>query len=123
MWLDIAMIVFAVTAANHMGLIDAIEKAIGCKIPIVNCCKCGTFWATLIYCFFKGVEIDIFMVVAISFVAALTAIWLELGMGAIDKLYERIYERIYDTSTVTKADGDKGNSKAATSDNTEDTLP
>ena len=38
------------TAVNHLGLIQAVEERIDKSIPIVNCHKCLSFWATLAYC-------------------------------------------------------------------------
>ena len=112
-----AGIVFVCTAANHLGLVTAVEERTGRTIPIVNCPKCFSFWATLAYCVIIGITAVIRML-AISFLAAWLAVWLELFMGIIDKIYMTIYEKIYtspeDTDTVT-ADPDKGN--------TADTLP
>lgn len=122
MWLDIAMIVFAVTAANHMGLVDAIERTIGFKLPIVNCCKCGSFWITLIYGFLFHFPVGAIAIVAISFLAALCAVWLELLMGFLDTKYYETYDRIYDTSAFTEADGNKNNTKADTEDDSTATL-
>lgn len=123
MWLDIAMIVFSVTAANHMGLVDAMEKTIGIELPVVNCCKCGSFWATLIYGFFLHPSMGMIAIVAISFLAALCAVWLELLMGFIDTKYYKAYERIYDTSAFAEADGNKDNTEAGDKDDTTSTLP
>lgn len=123
MWLDIAMIVYAVTAANHMGLIDAVEKTVGFKLPIVNCCKCGSFWTTLVYGVVCQASIGVIAIVAISFFAALCAVWLELLMGFLDTKYYKAYERIYNTSAFTEANGNKDNSKADTKGDTKATLP
>ena len=35
-WIDIAGIVFACTAANHLGLIQAVEMVIHRRLPIVS---------------------------------------------------------------------------------------
>lgn len=121
-WIDIAMIVFACTAANHLGLVYAAEKVIGFKLPVVNCCKCSSFWLTLLFCMLNCGEIAIITIIAVSFLASICAVWLELLMGFIDTLYDKAYERIYDTSSVGKADGNK-NTAAASSDNSKDTMP
>lgn len=95
-WNDIAWIVVACTSANHLGLITEIERIIHHRIPVVNCVKCSTFWATLIYCivccesFFTHLP----LVIALSFLAAYAAVWLELIMYFIDTLYNRIYETL-----------------------------
>lgn len=46
---DIASIVFACVAMNHLGLISAIETVLRCSLVIVNCVKCLTFWCVLAY--------------------------------------------------------------------------
>lgn len=109
MWGDIAMIVFAVTAANHMGLIAAAEKIAGFKFPIVNCCKCGSFWISLIFGLIDFRSIGLIPIVAISFFAAWSAVWVELLMGYIDILYAKTYDRIYNSPTIAKTNSDTEN--------------
>lgn len=96
-WIDIASIVFACTAANHLGLVKAIEEVIDVDLPIVNCPKCFTFWCVLCYGCKSVVTYGtgIAEVFAISFLCAYIAIWVELGMGYIDTLYTTLYEKIY----------------------------
>lgn len=93
MWSDIAMIVFSATCANHMGLVEAVEGVIKHKIPIVNCSRCLTFWSTLAYTLLSGWSV--IPSVAVSFAAAYVAMWLELGLGLIDILYNKTYESAY----------------------------
>ena len=110
-WIDIASILFAATAANHLGLISAIERVIGLRLPIVNCPKCLACWATFAYCFSsETLEIGLAAILALSFLNAYMAIWLELGMGYIDTLYYRIYDTIYPTAedNETATDTDEG---------------
>lgn len=92
-WRDIACIVFVCTAVNHLGLIKAIEGIIKREIPIVNCPKCASFWATLTYLLLgtKGNLMEIPLWLAISLLCSYLAIWLELIMYSIDTLYNRIY--------------------------------
>lgn len=100
---DIACIVFACTAANHLGLIQAVQTAVECnQLPIVSCVKCFSFWAVMVYCLVVGV--GIINTLAISFLCAWLAIWLDLFMGIIDYLYLKIYEQIYPTTDETDAD-------------------
>lgn len=103
---DIAGIVFACTAANHLGLIKAIEGIIRKEIPVVNCPKCASFWAALIYLLMgtKGNLLEIPFVLAISFLCAWSAIWLDLFMGIIDHFYLKVYEQIYPTTDETNTD-------------------
>lgn len=107
--LDIAGIVFACTAANHLGLIQAVQAVTRCnQLPIVSCVKCFSFWAVLAYC--VGCCADIATAIeeaprmlAISFLSAWAAIWLDLGMGFIDYLYMKAYGKIYTTADDTDA--------------------
>lgn len=99
MWSDIAALTFAAVAINHLGLIDAIKKVIRCKqLPVIDCPKCLSFWSTLVYQVAEGCfGMDS---VAISLACAWLAVWLELGMGFSDLLFEKAYERIYTETTA-----------------------
>lgn len=114
-FLDIASIVFICTAANHLGLIPAIEAVIHRHLPVIGCTKCLTFWSVLVY----GIaEVNFTLLtlqysltlLAISFLSAWSAIWLDLFMGIIDYLYIKVYEQIYpatdeaDTDTLSATD-------------------
>ena len=102
-WIDIAGIVFSCTAANHLGLIQAIQTVTKCnRFPIVSCVKCFSFWAVLIYCLVGG--LSVITSLAISFLCAWASIWLDLFMGIIDHLYLIIYEQIYPTADAADAD-------------------
>ena len=92
-WNDIACILFICVSANHLGLIKAAEEVLGFQLPILNCCKCSTYWAVLTYSVLS--THDIIGSLAVSFLCAYVAIWLELLMGFIDFLYLKVYEKIY----------------------------
>ena len=101
--LDIATalcMMFAFTAANHLGLVSKLESIIGHPIPIVNCPKCSTFWSTLIYMLIASR--DIIGGIAMSFFFAYLAIWVELAMGVADCIYMDIYEKIISRTTSAK---------------------
>ena len=106
-WTDIACIVFSAVTMNHLGLIGGIERMTGIRIPVINCPKCATFWMTLCYGMgktgFPGIP-EIPSVLAISFLASYTAIWLELLEGYTDTLYARLYDKIYPTADTADAD-------------------
>lgn len=91
---------------NHLGLIEKIEVAIGKPIPVVNCPKCGSFWFTLAFLLWeqRGLSGNFPFILAISFLASYTAIWLELFEGLIDKLYLKLYDKIYSTTDTTDTD-------------------
>lgn len=98
----VLMITFSVVAANHLGLVAAVEGVTGRQLPIVNCVKCGTFWAVLGYGIYGG-DTAIYAT-ATAFLASWMAVWMELMMGAIDKLYLKIYDAIYTTTDDGDAD-------------------
>lgn len=91
------MLVLSATLANHLGLIEAIEGVAKMEIPIINCPKCLSFWSVLLYSILSGCEL--IASVAVSFVCAYCAVWLELLFGYIDTLYNRLYENIYPKET------------------------
>lgn len=100
---DIAGIVFTCTAANHLGLIRAVQMVTKCnRLPIVSCVKCFSFWAVLIYCLVGG--LSVITSLAISFLSAWSAIWLDLFMGIIDRLYIKVYDTIYPATGTADAD-------------------
>ena len=116
-WIDIVSIVFACTAANHLGLITAVEKMIGRTLLILNCCKCASFWGVLIYgCYNIAAHGSCGIVtgLAISFLSAYSAIWLELVMGIVDYYYNKVYGKIYTTSDDTPASDPNENNSAGT---------
>ena len=96
-WIDIASIVFISVTMNHLGLINAVEGVLKCKLPIVNCPRCLSFWWVFSYGLIcKGLD-ALIIVLAVSFLASYSAIWLELIEGCIDNLYDNIYDKIFTT--------------------------
>lgn len=119
MWPEVAMTVFVCTSMNHLGLIGAVEKAVGFKLPIINCCKCSSFWATILLLYLYPTGSGMLASIAIAFLAAMAAVWLELVMGVFDTLYDKIYERVFNAPTVTKADGGKAGAETGDTGDTE----
>lgn len=119
-WIDIVSIVFVCVTMNHLGLMGKIEDVMGKHIPVLNCPKCASFWFTFAY--FMGkmgflVIPKIPLVLAISFISAYAAIWLELLEGYIDTLYLKLYGKIYETTDDTPAsDPDGGHSAGSVSE-------
>ena len=93
---DIAMLTFSAVSANHLGLISAAERVLRRSLPIFNCPKCCTFWSVLLLSTLSGW--DIISALAVSFLCAYLALWLEMLMGFIDTIYNKIYEKIYSTA-------------------------
>ena len=110
-WLDVLMIVFSATAANHLGLVAAAESVVRHRLPVLNCPKCAAFWMVLVYGL--GCEINfttthqfehILELVAAAFLSAWSAVWIDLLMGIIDKLYIKVYDKIYPTADPADTD-------------------
>jgi len=108
-WLDVLMIVFSATAANHLGLVAAAESVIRHRLPVLNCPKCAAFWSVIVY----GVAVANFtlftlhsslQILAAAFLSAWSAVWLDLLMGIIDQLYIKLYDKIYPTADTPDAD-------------------
>ena len=105
-WIDVVCIVFTCVTMNHLGLIKAIEEKFNCELHILNCPKCSSMWCTLVYTAWMVGISDIPLVLATSFLASYSAIWLELLEGYIDILYLKFYDKIYPTderSSVTNS--------------------
>lgn len=80
--------------AIHLGLVDAVLDVLRIKsIPIVTCPKCLTWWSVMVLCLFTGQRV--IDSVAVSFLLAYLAIWYDLLLGYLDKIYEKIYENLY----------------------------
>ena len=95
-WIDVAMILFSCVAANHLGLINAIEEEFNIKFRIVSCPRCFTFWSVLLYMSFCTREpITSF---ATSFLCSALAPWVNLTMGYLDNKFNELYDKIYSTT-------------------------
>lgn len=94
-WNDVAMILFSCVAANHLGLVHAIERVMERELPIVNCPRCFSFWCILFYMVITNSPL--ILTLATSFLCAALASWLELLMGLTDKLFNYAYDKIYTT--------------------------
>lgn len=99
-WADVILITFSAVAVNHLGLTAAVEKTVRRRLPVINCPKCLSFWTVLAYgiaCHNSQCPIVNYTLqaVAVAFLSAWSALWLDLFMGIIDKLYLFIYEQIY----------------------------
>lgn len=108
-WLDVLMIVFSATAANHLGLVAAAESVIRHRLPVMNCPKCAAFWLVIAYGIAEA-NFSLFTVhfsltvLAVAFLSAWSAIWLDLFMGIIDQLYTKLYDTFYPTTNTPDAD-------------------
>ena len=99
---EVAMITFSCVSANHLGLVDAVERTIRHKLPIINCSKCLTWWSLMIHGLFAHENLFVFC--ALAFLCSYLATWLHLLMAYIDTFYDRIYEQICTTASSSSID-------------------
>lgn len=116
---DIACIIIACTLANHLGLIIKLEEIIHHRLPIVDCSKCFTFWSSLTFGLYIGTPLV--RCLAISFMSAFIAVWLELLLSVIDYYYIKIYETYNttdaaDTTSATDIRPDDGDTASSLSE-------
>ena len=108
-WLDVLMIVFSATAANHLGLVAVAESVARHRLPVLNCPKCAAFWSVIVYGIAEA-NFSLFTlhssltVLAAAFLSAWSAIWLDLLMGIIDQLYIKLYDKIYPATNTPDTD-------------------
>lgn len=89
---EAALLALACTLFVNMGLSDAIQEFLGIKFKILSCVKCFTFWSVLVYLTFRGARL--YQVVSASFVFSYLALWLDLGLSALNKIYNESYQQI-----------------------------
>ena len=111
--MDIACLLFACVAFNHLGLVDAVGRVVGRSLPVVSCPKCLTFWSVLVYGCVMGLPHGVAAWLALSLLCSWTAIWLDLGMAAVDALYLRAYEIINTNAHSPSADAVVANKQDA----------
>ena len=91
------MLMVCVVLFNHMGLCDAVEGILHYRFKVLSCVKCGTFWTVLIASLVEGTPI--IMSMALSFMTAYAALWLELLLGLLGRAYEDTYDKIQAAET------------------------
>lgn len=110
-WISAALITFSATAANHLGLVRGVEKAVRHRLPVVDCPKCLTFWGVLAYGGLSGdgtaaLPSALPGLLATSFLCSYLALWIDLLMYAIDTLYNRIYGTIEEYNNEEEGGGE-----------------
>lgn len=77
----------------HLGLGQAICKVLKMKFVLFKCVKCCTFWCILAYTlFFTDYRWELCL--AISFLSSYLALWFDLALAKLSKVYEKLYEQI-----------------------------
>lgn len=99
------MLMISVVLFSHTGLCEAVEEKIHYKFKILSCAKCGTFWSVLIYMLLRHHPI---VSITAAFMLSYMAIWFELFLGYMSKVYEDTYNKIQ----ASQADKDKGDAES-----------
>lgn len=84
---DIAQILISVCLFIHLGLGDALCKAIGYDFILFKCQKCCAFWSVL--CYTLSNEYPILESFAISFLSAYISLWISLMLSKMAEWYEK----------------------------------
>ena len=92
MWLEAALLAVGCTLFVNMGLADAMQETIGFHFRILSCVKCLVFWTVLAFLAIRGCRIVV--AVPASFLFSYTALWLDLGLSALNRRYNELYETI-----------------------------
>ena len=89
---EAALLAVGCTLFVNMGLSDAIQETLGFHFKILSCVKCFTFWCILLYLTIRGAQF--YEVVSASFILSYLALWLDLGLSALNKIYNESYQQI-----------------------------
>lgn len=92
MWKEAALLAAGCVLFINMGLSDAIQDTIGIHSKILSCPKCLCFWSSLAFLVFNRCRIV--TAVPASFILSYLALWLDLGLSALNKIYNELYEQI-----------------------------
>lgn len=92
MW-GIVYIVIACVMYIHLGLGDTLSNIFHSNLYIFKCVKCITWQCVLIYSLFF-LHYEVVLSLAISFATAYIALWLDLLLAKLAKVYEKEYEKL-----------------------------
>lgn len=84
------LIMLSAVLFNHLGLADQMIKTD--KNVIVNCSKCFTFWAVLLYVLFTKQEV--ITAIGMAFLFSYLALWMQLLFEYLNLLYEKLYGKV-----------------------------
>ena len=90
--IEIAYILISCCLFIHLGLGEAISKIIGYRFVLFHCPKCLAFWLVLGYLLLSNEPI--ISSIAIAFVCAYLALWIDLLLAIISEYYEETYKGV-----------------------------
>lgn len=108
MWKEVALLAVACVLFVNMGLSDAIQEFVGFHSRILSCPKCLTFWTTLVFLLFNRYSIPV--AVGTSFLLSYLALWADLGLSALNRIYNELYNQISKPKTRKTRHSEKGRS-------------
>ena len=92
MWKDVCLLAAGCVLFVNMGLSDALQEFFGFRSRILSCPKCLTFWAALAFLLISRCRIV--AAVGTSFFLSYLALWADLGLSALNRIYNDLYEQI-----------------------------
>lgn len=90
--LNIAYILVSCCLFIHLGLGQAISKIIRIDFVLFRCPKCLAFWSILGYLLLSNEPI--ISSIAIAFICAYLALWIDLVLAIISEYYEKTYKGV-----------------------------
>lgn len=72
----------------HLGMGDTLGRIFHSEAYVFKCVKCVTWQATLAYTIFCS-DLNVLACLAISFISAYIALWLDLMLSKLASLYEK----------------------------------
>ena len=72
----------------HLGMGDTLGRIFHSNAYVFKCVKCVTWQATLAYTLFFS-DLNVLACLAVSFVSAYIALWMELMLSKMTSLYEK----------------------------------
>ena len=109
MWKEAILLAVGCVLFVNMGLSDAIQETIGFHSRILSCPKCLTFWTTFSFLLISRCRIA--TAVGASFLLSYSALWADLGLSALNKIYNELYEQISNPKTAATRPGKNRHAK------------
>ena len=103
MIVETTLLAIACVLFVNMGLSDALQDFFGLHIAVLSCVKCLTFWCILVYLICVGARF--YQVVSVSFIYSYLALWLDIGLSALNKIYNEQYKQILSAESSGKSKG------------------
>ena len=97
MWKDAAALALGCVLFINMGLSEAIQEFFGIQSRLLSCPKCLTFWTTLAFLLIS--RCSFVLAVGGSFLFSYSALWADLGLSMLNKIYNELSEQLASPKT------------------------